>query len=73
MFVLKACEIKRRRGIGLALIGASFAIQMVPPILHAWARVLGVGEGQAMAGIAIVYLALLAFVLRKGRGGPGAG
>ena len=65
MFAFKACASRRNPNVGLALIGSSFAIQMV--FLRTWARVLGVSEEVALAGIAAVYLVLVAFVLSRGR------
>jgi hypothetical protein len=65
MFRLKTHDIKRNRAIGMAMLGASLAIQMVPPVLQAWASVLGLGTGTTMTGIAAVYLVLLAIVLSR--------
>lgn len=67
MFSLKTRDIKRNRGIGMVMLGASFAIQMVPPILQTWARVLGLGVGMTMAAIVVIYLVLLAVVLSQRR------
>jgi hypothetical protein len=67
MFTQKTCATKRSRSIGLVLLGSSFAIQMVPPILHMWAKVIGVSDGAAMAVIVVIYAVLLGIVMLKGR------
>jgi hypothetical protein len=67
MFLQKTCPTKRNRSIALVLLGSSFAIQMVPPILHMWARVTGVSAETAMGAIVVIYAVLLGIVMLKGR------
>ena len=67
MFEFKGRLTKRNRSIALVLLGSSFAIQMVPQILHSWAKIIGVNDEVAMAVISIIYLLLFAFVIIKGR------
>ena len=67
MFVIKACSKKRNRGVALVLLGSSFAIQMTPPMLRAWASVFEVSDGAAMAAISLIYFVLLVVVMVKGR------
>jgi hypothetical protein len=67
MLPLKDRTARRNRGIGLVFVGSSFAIQMIPPILHIWARILGVSDERAMAIISAVYLVLLAVVMVTAR------
>ncbi|MBC7683854.1 MAG: hypothetical protein H7176_01335 [Bdellovibrionales bacterium] len=69
MFALKTCSTTRHRSIALVLLGSSFAIQMVPPVLHGWSRVTGVSDDMVMAAIVAVYLCLLGIVMLKGRSG----
>jgi hypothetical protein len=63
----KKCSTKRNRNIALVLLGASFAIQMVPPVMHHWSEATGASDEVVMAVMIVVYLALLAFALYKGR------
>jgi hypothetical protein len=67
MLLLKGGSAKRNRGIGLVIVGSSFAIQMIPPILRIWARILGVSDESAMAIISAVYLVLIAVVMVTAR------
>jgi hypothetical protein len=60
-----ACTSPRQRGVALVLVGSSFAIQMVPPVLQRWAQVMHTSETVAMAVIAGVYLAITAVAMRR--------
>ena len=55
----------RTAALALVLLGSSFAILVVPPILHIWARVLGVSNESAMGAISVVYLLLATIVFLK--------
>jgi ABC-type multidrug transport system fused ATPase/permease subunit len=67
MLVIKRRRNKRQLGIALVLLGVSFAIQMVPPILHRWANMIGASDDVWMEVIWAVYLLLLAIALVRGQ------
>ena len=59
--------VKRNRAAGLTLLAASFVIQVVPPVLQAWARVTGTSESTVLAVLGVVYVVLVAIVLSRER------
>lgn len=65
MNLLKNCQPRRNRAVALVLVGASYAIQVVPPVLNGWAGVFGTSSSAALAALSLMYAAILAAVFFK--------